>query len=70
LHTHLVACIQPVNGNMKDTNCLFFYGTKVPFTLYSYETKVSIVSRRGGGWLGLGILLRAFVTSPELQLLF
>jgi hypothetical protein len=55
---------------MKDTNCLFFYGTKVPFTLYSYETKVSIVSRRGGGWLGLGILLRAFVTSPELQLLF
>jgi hypothetical protein len=32
--------------------------------LYSYENKVYWTVARGGGWLGWGILLRAFVTRP------
>jgi len=44
---------------------LFFYGTKVPFTLYSYENKVSVDSRQGWRLIWVGILLRLFVTRPN-----
>jgi hypothetical protein len=49
----LTACLNLRFNNLhrifRVTVWLFFCGTKVPFTLYSYENKVSLDSRRGGG---------------------
>jgi len=52
-------------GTPQITGCLSPYGTKVPFTLYSYENKVSVDSRQGWRLIWVGILLRLFVTRPN-----
>jgi hypothetical protein len=45
---------QSVTTDLSSKYSLVFNGTKVLFTVYSYETKVSVVSRRGvaAGWGG------------------